>query len=549
MARIADLSAEIDMKSIYTSWLDRLKRSALGGQWSTLFRQKRAAQEAEEVTAENVLSREKRNENDLELSRQKQTNEETENPEKALSRQKRNEQEEGQLSREKRVSVENEVHREAETQSDQDELEIQLLGDQGGQNTGDSSGLSSPQHHSESLKGYEIVRTEPESSAPSPNEPGLLRHKYSEAEGEMELFSPQKRDLMSESRRPDLITAREHTSAAIEGEKFLSRQKRDLSSTMAEQPQPSSEGRSRQRREPRARAGKDSSVRAQPSISRREAELLERIEHEPEHKNYHELLLLRRMKDLRGENKRRKKNQPELLPEDEDGWEQELRIRNELAEKAIEHGIQQRKERIQNPDPNRPLSVLQRIKQDAEEILRRRAEEEEMNRKKALAEKASRRRGSKEDEEEEEEEEEEAEEEEKETKKDKKKTEKSIRQLLNLQDDKKKDRALKKFNIASAEKGMKRNVTPTNAITETNAATQANATLQTNATQAKQAATSDYDETILRFGTPPLTGKAARKDRKKMKKHNRAAVHDLSRKNRDAFFKSIGLPALRVSGV
>ncbi|KAL8605784.1 hypothetical protein ACOMHN_011146 [Nucella lapillus] len=76
------------------------------------------------------------------------------------------------------------------------------------------------------------------------------------------------------------------------------------------------------------------------------------------------------------ENRRRKKSkEPEIDIENEDSWEQELRTRRELAEKAIEYGIERRKERLKNMDP-KDISILQRIRQDAEEILRRRAEEQ-----------------------------------------------------------------------------------------------------------------------------------------------------------------------------
>ena len=670
MTHIADLSAEIDLKSTYISWLDRLKRSATG-QWPQLVRQKRTGQEAVEVSSDNALSREKRNENDQELSREKRIVEETENPEKVLSRQKRNDGEE-ELSRQKRVSVYKEVHEEEgkrqgrellrekrsegdtheneerelsrkkrddtleeelsriteprgassarrlqdnneenalsrqkradqrelpqqksfdPTQSDPDMLEIQLLdsvlaSDRLGGQGGEKSSLSSPKRDSESLRGYEFPTQMSQSPRSSSSEPELLRHKYSEPlgsasgheslrhmeqlspaesisgeisgkKGQIQLLSRQKRDMFEP--RQSEFTSSEYKSAT-EGETILSRQKRDLSLTMRAEPENSSGGLSRQKRkDSRGRSAKDSAIRGQAQLLKREAELLERMKHEPEHKSLNELLLLRRIKNIRAEYKRRKKdNQLDLTPDNEDSWDQELRIRSELAEKAIEYGIQQRKERMRNPDPNRPLSVLQRIKQDAEEIIRRRAEEE-MQRKQASRENASTRRETKEEEEEErvEEEEEEKEEEEeveevetegKESKKERRKTEKAIRQLLNLGVGKK-DKALKKFNIASSDRSVT-HADPTQAdATQTNA-TQANATqadaAPANATQAREAVP-DYDESILRFGAPSLKGKAARIDRKKMKKHNKAAVRELNRRNRDGYFQSIGLPALRVS--
>lgn len=61
--------------------------------------------------------------------------------------------------------------------------------------------------------------------------------------------------------------------------------------------------------------------------------------------------------------------------EEEDGWEQELRYRQELADNNILLGIEKRRERKERADATGELTLLQRIHQDAIEILRRQAEE------------------------------------------------------------------------------------------------------------------------------------------------------------------------------
>ncbi|KAL8612015.1 hypothetical protein ACOMHN_045370 [Nucella lapillus] len=116
-------------------------------------------------------------------------------------------------------------------------------------------------------------------------------------------------------------------------------------------------------------------------LAKREDDLAKRRQSEPEHKLYNEDLLLRRLKTLLQNRKHGSHNQsPQRSVEEEsneDSWEHELRIRRQLADRAAEYGLQKKKERLANPDPYRPLSVLERIHKDAEEILQRRAQEKE----------------------------------------------------------------------------------------------------------------------------------------------------------------------------
>ncbi|XP_076469498.1 uncharacterized protein LOC143299889 [Babylonia areolata] len=110
-------------------------------------------------------------------------------------------------------------------------------------------------------------------------------------------------------------------------------------------------------------------------LARLEEELATRRLTEPEHKLYHQDLLLRRLKTLHQTHRHGK--QGEGGQGGEDGWGEELRIRQDLADRALQYGAEKRRQRLANPDPDRPLSVLDRIHKDAEEILRRRAQEKE----------------------------------------------------------------------------------------------------------------------------------------------------------------------------
>ena len=117
----------------------------------------------------------------------------------------------------------------------------------------------------------------------------------------------------------------------------------------------------------------------QETLSEQQFQLLDTMSREPEHKRYHENLHIRRLLSSQNESRRHQQTPNENIllekpKEHTDGWQYELKVRNELADKAIEYGIEQRKLRLQNPDPHRPLALSERIKRDAEAILQKRRE-------------------------------------------------------------------------------------------------------------------------------------------------------------------------------
>nr|KAG5708498.1 hypothetical protein BaRGS_026225 [Batillaria attramentaria] len=99
-----------------------------------------------------------------------------------------------------------------------------------------------------------------------------------------------------------------------------------------------------------------------------------------------------RKAELREQRKKRRKQVEgtDIDEEEEDGWEQELRFRRELAANNIKIGIERRRERKARAEANGELTLLQRIRQDANEILKRQQEEKNNARETQAREKKNR---------------------------------------------------------------------------------------------------------------------------------------------------------------